>query len=157
MFQFTQRVAEATHRVAAHRSGCDAPFQKSFVRTRNRFIVIVVASRPDACQSASINRRNLVDLRATTAPFAIEHAGVVVGETEFFERCFHIRCVTQASCLYSSSAHPARPQTSRLRSLHDLSGWKPELRWLLLCRLEFIRGSCRTCASTPSLHQSLLP
>src|SRR5580765_1335070 len=155
MFELTQRVAEATNRLAAHRPGCDAPFQKGFVCARNRFAVIVVGSGANASEPPPVDRRNFVNHRATAAPFAIEHASVVVGETQFFQRCFHKRCVTQASCLYSSSGDPARPPKSRLRSLHDLSGWKPELRWLLLCRLGFICGSGRTCASIPSLHQSL--
>ena len=29
----------------------------------------------------------------------------------------------------SLNGHPARSRTSRLGSLHDLSGWKPELLW----------------------------
>ena len=90
MFQFTQRVAEAANRLAAHRSGCDAPFQKGLMRAIDRFLVIVGGSGADAGESPPVDGRNFVKRRAAAAPFAIEHAGVVVGETQFFQRCFHL-------------------------------------------------------------------
>src|SRR6516225_12121224 len=91
MFKFTQRIAQTADCFAAHWSGCDAPLHKSFMRTRNRFVVIVVRSGTDAGKPPPVDRRNFLNCNATAAPFAIEHAGVVVGETKFFERCFHKR------------------------------------------------------------------
>src|SRR4029077_8223000 len=89
-----QRVAEAPNRLAAHRSGGDAPFQKGFVRARNCSVVIVGGSGPDAGESPPVDRRNLVKHRTTAVPFAIENTDVVVGETQFFERCFHKQYAT---------------------------------------------------------------
>src|SRR5262249_18235756 len=74
----------------AYRSRCDAPFQKGFARARKRFLVIVGRSGADTGDSAPIDRRNFLNRRAAAAPFAIKDAGVVVGETQFFERCFHV-------------------------------------------------------------------
>jgi hypothetical protein len=35
--------------------------------------------------------------------------------------------ITQASCLFLSARHVCLAGTRRLRSLHHVSGWKPEL------------------------------
>ena len=58
------------------------------MRARNCLVVIVVGSGADAGEPSPVDRRNFVDLGAAAAPFAIEHARVVVSETQFFERCF---------------------------------------------------------------------
>src|SRR5205823_9196715 len=41
VFRFAQRIAKPAYRVAAHRSRRRAPFQKSFLRARNRLVIIV--------------------------------------------------------------------------------------------------------------------
>src|SRR4029434_227215 len=89
MFQFTQRVTEAANRLAAHRSGCDAPFQKGFVRERDRFAVIVVGGGVHAAEPLPVDRRNFVNPSAAAAPLAIEHASVYVRETKFIEERLH--------------------------------------------------------------------
>src|SRR4029077_4143222 len=127
MFQFTQRVAEAANRLAAHRAGCDAPFEKGFVRTRNRFVVIVVGSGTNAGESPTVDRRNFVNHRAAAATFTIEHAGVAVCETQLFQRCFHKQlgyCHSErseesqiiSSTLYGRSYTFGRCSQSSLRS-----------------------------------------
>src|SRR5207244_10205809 len=137
VFQFAQRVAEAANGLAAHRSGCDAPFQKGFVRARNRFVVIVVGSGLDAGESPPVDGRNFVDLRAAAAPFAIEYPGVVVAKPEFIENRLHnyprrcrqnLRISSTASSITSaliSSAGRKRIEFSPERSVKTPRSKKP--------------------------------
>src|SRR5258707_11936703 len=62
MFQFTQCIAEAANGLAAHRSGCDAPFHKGFVRARNCFLVIVARSDAAPGELATLGLRIFVKL-----------------------------------------------------------------------------------------------
>ena len=174
MFQFAQRIAEAANRVAAHRSGCDAPFQERFVRTRNCFVVIVIGSSADAGEPAAVDRRNFVDRRAAAAPFAIENARVVVGETQSFQRCFHmtaddsaaIRGAHAARVLVSAarrnelreeSSRRKAPNQRKVRESGPLSPAREPRALPGTVRSRFISSSCashRTCASIRSLRRS---
>src|SRR5262249_17019180 len=89
MFEFPQGVTQTTNCVSPNWARRYAPFQKCFLRARDRFVVIVVGSRADAGQSSPVDRRNLFDLRAAPAPFAVKNAGVFVREPQFFQNCFH--------------------------------------------------------------------
>src|SRR5882762_4203504 len=81
LFEIAQRVTKTANGLTAHRTRSRPPFQERFVRTRNRLIVIVIRCSTHAGDPASINRRNLVDLRAPSAPFAIEDAVAYVSKT----------------------------------------------------------------------------
>src|SRR4030095_5397261 len=89
VFQFAQGVAKTANGLAAHWPGRDAPFKKRFLRSCNCLVVIFVRSRAHAGESLSINRRDFVDLGATSAPFAAEDAGIVIGQAEFIKNCLH--------------------------------------------------------------------
>src|SRR5206468_9891192 len=89
VFQLTQCVAQATYGFAAHRTRSRTPFQERFLSTRNRLLVIIIRCGTHTCDSPSINRRNLVDLRSATAPFAIEDAFVNVSKAEFLQDGLH--------------------------------------------------------------------
>src|SRR5207237_5684496 len=83
MFKFTQGVAQTANGIAANRPGRGAPLQKSLVRARNPSVVIIGRSRAHAGQFLAIDRRDFVNLCATSAPFAVKDASVVVSQTEF--------------------------------------------------------------------------
>src|SRR5438105_8872744 len=89
VFQFAERVSQTANSVAANGPGSLSPFLKSFLRARNRRFVIVVRRRANAGELCSINRRDLVDLRAAAAPLAVEDAGIFLAEREFFEHRLH--------------------------------------------------------------------
>src|SRR5256884_8984171 len=76
VFQVAQCVAKTANSVAAHRTRSRTPFQERFLSTRNRLVVIIIRCGTHTCDSPPINRRNLVDLRSATAPFAIEDASL---------------------------------------------------------------------------------
>src|SRR6266545_3638011 len=84
VFQFAQCVTQATNGLTAHRTRSRTPFQKRFLSTRNRLVIIVIRCGAYAGDSASINWRNLVDLCTATAPFAIKDAVVYVSKTKLF-------------------------------------------------------------------------
>src|SRR3984893_10825760 len=75
--------------VAARGSRCNAPFQERFLRARDRCVVIFIGRRPNAGKSPSIDRRDLVDLGAATAPFAVKDSGVVLGQAELLDDRLH--------------------------------------------------------------------
>jgi hypothetical protein len=54
----------------------------------------------------------------------------ICDEFSLLARMFRLAtwAVTQASCLSRRTGILACPATSRLGSLHDVSGWKPKLR-----------------------------
>ena len=58
--------------------------------------------------------------------FDIRASSFVSFVAERFDISAHAT-VTQASCLFSSARHLCLAMSRRLGSLHDLSGWKPEL------------------------------
>src|SRR5256884_8650145 len=89
VFQVAQCVAKTANSVTAHRTRSRTPFQERFLSTRNRLVVIIIRCGTHTCDSPPINRRNLVDLRSATAPFAIEDAFVNVSKTELFENRLH--------------------------------------------------------------------
>src|SRR6266480_1198134 len=89
VFQVAQCVAKTANSVAAHRTRSRTPFQERFLSTRNRLVVIIIRCGTHTCDSPPINRRNLVDLRSATAPFAIEDAFVNFSKTELFENRLH--------------------------------------------------------------------
>ena len=88
---FSSRSALPRRRTVSPRTGPGrgTPFQKRFMRTCNRLVVIVVRCGAHTGDSTAINRRNLVDLRAAAAPFAIEDAIVYISETKLFENRLH--------------------------------------------------------------------
>src|SRR5437867_7357614 len=89
VFQFAQCVTKTANSVAAYRTRSRTPFQERFLSTRNRLVVIIIRCGTHTCDSPPINRRNLVDLRSATAPFAIEDAFVNVSKTKLFENRLH--------------------------------------------------------------------
>src|SRR6478672_8369351 len=92
------------------------------MRTRNCFVVIIIGSGADARESAAVDRRNFVDRRPAAAPFAIEHASVVVRETQSFQRCFHVSMVgTDRRAVRRLTARPAvAPYQNHFRLLQYL-------------------------------------
>src|SRR5207237_6360220 len=99
---------------------------------RNRFAVIAVRGCADAGETPAVNRRNLVYLWAAAAPFAIEHAGVLLCKPQFFERSFH-GCIDRSAVIWG--AHAARVLVSAAR--------RNEFREKLRRRKEVIRKQVR--------------
>src|SRR5215475_16198348 len=73
---------------------------------RNCFLIIVGRSGADAGESPPINRRKFVKRSAAAVTFAVEHTGVFVGESQFFQRCLHFSASTGSlSSLPAELAH----------------------------------------------------
>jgi hypothetical protein len=85
VLQIAQRVTKAANGLTAHRTRSCTPFQERLLRARNRLVIIVVRCSKHTCDSPPVNRRNLIDLRATAAPLAIEDAFVYISEIKFFK------------------------------------------------------------------------
>src|SRR5438552_2539545 len=86
MFQLAQPISESANGVAADGARCSSPFFERFLRTRDRGLVIVVRGGANTCQPPAIDRRDLVDLRATAAagPITGKNTGIVVNDAELF-------------------------------------------------------------------------
>src|SRR5437016_14673660 len=82
MFRVTQRVAQTSNCFSAHRSRCEAPFQKCFLRARDCLFIIPIGCGANAGQAPAINWRDLVDLRTAATPFSAENARIFVGDAE---------------------------------------------------------------------------
>src|SRR5439155_7440045 len=71
-------------------------------------------------ESPPVDRRNFVKRRAGAAPFAIENTRVVVGETQFFQRCFHMKRLNASTASFVSLptelAHQLHRFINRFRS-----------------------------------------
>ena len=99
--RLAQRVAELADGFAANRAGRGAPFQKCFLRARDRRVRNPRRTQSERCASnfPSIGEIFSID-RAAAAPFAVKDAGVFLSETEFLEDCLH----TNDSAMHSSIA-----------------------------------------------------
>ena len=82
MFQFAERVSETANSVASDWTRRSPPFFERFLRAREGCLVIVVRRGSNTRQPSAIDRRDLVDLRAATAPFAAKDAVIVVNDAE---------------------------------------------------------------------------
>jgi len=90
MFEFTQRVARRRTVSARIGRGCDAPFHKGFVRARKLLLVVVGSSGADAGESPP----SIGEILSNVGPpprHSPSTRRVVVGETQFFQRCFHMK------------------------------------------------------------------
>src|SRR3984893_11460252 len=89
MFRVAQRVAQTSNCFPADRSGCDAPFQKCFLRARDCLFKILFGCGVNAGQAPAINGRDLVDLRTAATPFTAKGARIFVGDAELLENRLH--------------------------------------------------------------------
>ena len=62
------------------------------MRARDRLVVIIGGSSAHAGQFLAIDRRDFVNLRAASAPFAVKDASVFVSQTEFLETDCMLKC-----------------------------------------------------------------
>src|SRR5437667_2045499 len=148
MFQLAERISETANSIATDRAGRSSPFFERFLRTRDRGLVILVGGGANTCQPPAIDRRDLVDLRATAAagPITGENTGVFLSNPKLFQR----RCHRWIGRSANASAARTDVKQMRLRRLKLASRHS-----LLDPPFEFIFVSGNIAESNPSLRPQL--